>query len=122
MEALRRDDLDGRHAGDRLRHFAFRRHRAQHAAALGDEKVAVGQEGQRPRALQLVRDDVDSVAGLALRRRRFGLAGERGLRLARLRGDGLGCEQQKRSDTAREHCRPPFGDLRSGVPRFENFA
>ncbi len=109
VKALRRDDLDGRHAGDRLRDRALRRHGAQHAAPLRDEEVAVGQERERPGTLELVRDDVDFVARLALRRRRVGLAAERGLRLALacLCCRDSGCKEQKRNDAARDHGRSP---------------
>ena len=82
VKALRGDDLHGRHAADRLGDDAGRRHGSQRAAALGDEEVAVRQERERPRARQLVGDDLGLVARFALRRRRFGLPGERGLRFA----------------------------------------
>ena len=111
MEALRGDDLDGRHAGDRLGDFARGDHGSQHAAALGDEEIAVRQERERPRTRELVGDDVDFVARFALRWRRLGLAAERRLRLARLRGGDAGCKEQKRREAARAHCRPPLANF-----------
>jgi len=56
-----------RHAVDRVGHAAFGRHDAQKARPLGDEEIAVGQEGEPPGTVEAGRDRLDADSGFVSR-------------------------------------------------------
>ncbi len=75
VQPLRADGLDAGHAGDGAQHHAIRPHHAHRPDVLRDEEVAVGQEGDGPRAGQAGGDGLNVDW-----RRRFG--GRRRFRLS----------------------------------------